>query len=179
MTYPSSLSSLLFPTMCFKCVFTGVLWLSHTEGELLNSSLLHPSQFSLAPALNGRSLGLLELNHNYLPSSDWGWIGALCDTHLPAWHEKRSADSEGEHYVGLVDLTGEAEFETGVTVVLELLSLLFLSSLYLSIPLFLYISLFLSPSIPPASLSFFFSALSEHNCSYCAGASKKKSSVQG
>lgn len=73
MTYPSSF--LLFLTvncMCFKFVFAGVHWPLHTGGELLNSSLLHPSQFSLASALYRRSLGLLELNHNYLPSSDGG-----------------------------------------------------------------------------------------------------------
>lgn len=58
--------------MCFKYAFAGVHWPLHTGGELLNSSLLHPSQFSLARAVNRCSLGLLELNRNYPPSSDRG-----------------------------------------------------------------------------------------------------------
>lgn len=76
--FPHDLSILFFPLflavncMCFKRVFAEVHWPLHTGGELLNSSPLHPSQFSLARALNRRLLGLLELNHNYLPSSDGG-----------------------------------------------------------------------------------------------------------
>lgn len=58
--------------MCFECACAGVHWPLHTGGELLNSSPLHPSQLSLARALNRRLLGLLELNHNYLPSSGGG-----------------------------------------------------------------------------------------------------------
>lgn len=34
--------------MCFECVFAGVHWPLHPGGELLNSSPLHRSQFSLA-----------------------------------------------------------------------------------------------------------------------------------
>lgn len=142
--------------MCFKRVFARVHWPLNTGGELLNSSPLPPSQFSLASALNRRLPGLLELNHNYLPSSDGGEsvhcvipISPL-DMKNALWNQKR------EHYVGLMDLTGEAEFETGTTS-LSCFRCSFSPALYLlipSLPLYflLYIpphsSLFLSPFIP-------------------------------
>ena len=75
--FPHDLSILFFlfltlSCMCVKCAFASVHWPLHTGGELLNSSLLHPSRFCLAQALNRRSLGFLEMNRNYLPSSGWG-----------------------------------------------------------------------------------------------------------
>lgn len=99
--------------MCFKRVFARVHWPLNTGGELLNSSPLQPSQLSRASPFNRRLPGLLELNHNYLASSDGGEsvhcvipISPLDMKNAP-WNQKR------EHYVGLTDLTGEAEFETG------------------------------------------------------------------
>lgn len=58
--------------MCWECVFGGARWPLRTADELSDSSPLHPIQFSLAPTLNRCSLGLLELNHNYLPSLNGG-----------------------------------------------------------------------------------------------------------
>lgn len=145
MTYPSSFFFFLTVNcMCFECVFAGVHWPLHTGGDLLNSSPLHPSQFFLASSLNRRLLGLLELNHNYLPSSDGGESVHCVIPISPGWHEKRFADSEGEHYVGFMDLTGEAEFETGLRLSLGCSRCSFPSPLYLFIPLSL--PLYASPS---------------------------------
>lgn len=118
--FPRDLSILFFSLfltvncMCFKCVFAGVHWPLHTGGELLNSSPLHPGQISLVSALNRRSLGLLELNHNYLPSSDGGESVHCVIPISPLDMKNAPQIQKGEHYVGLVDLTGEAEFETGL-----------------------------------------------------------------
>lgn len=138
--------------MCFKRVFARVHWPLNTGGEILNSSPLHPSQFSLASALNRRLPGLLELNHNYLPSSDGGEsvhcvipISPL-DMKNALWNQKR------EHYVGLTDLTGEAEFETGATS-LSCFRCSFSPALCLLIPsLPLYFLLYIPP--PPFVLVF-------------------------
>lgn len=197
MTYPSSFFPLFFTVncMCFKCVFAGVHWPLHTGGELLNSSPLHPGQISLASALNRRSLGLLELNHNYLPSSDGGESVHCVIPISPLDMKNASRIQKGGTLCWSHGFDWRGRIWDGATVVLELLSLLFLSPLYLFIPLShphtlpfsfytspSHSSLFLSPSIPPASLppsaSLFPAALSEYNCGYCAVASKK-SSVQG
>lgn len=147
--------------MCFKHVFARAHWPLNTGGELLNSSPLHPSQFSLASPWNRRVPGLSDLNHNYLPSSDGGESVHFVISISPLDMKSAPRHQKREHYVGLIDSTGEAEFETGLKSSLSCFLLLFLSppSVFWSpsLPLFshLYISprssLFLSPFIPSLS----------------------------
>lgn len=149
----------------------------------MNSSPLHPSLLHLASPFSRHLPGLLELNHNYLASSDGGEsvhcvipISPLDMKNAP-WNQKR------EHYVGLTDLTGEAEFETGLRSSLSRFRCSFSpTSLYLLIPsLPLYFLLYVPnpPCFRRPSYSLWFSLRlasifppSEHNCSYYSSASK-------
>lgn len=198
MTYPSSF--FLFPhCMCFKCVFAEVHWPLHAGGELLNCSPLHRSQFSLASAVNRRSLGLLELNHNYLPSSDGGESVHCVIPISPLDMKNAPRIQKGNIMSASWIWLARQNLRRGYSRPWVALTLLFLSTLYLchpslpsSLPLcfYPYISLSFLPvfvslhpsihlSIYPASLSpsisLLSAALSEYNCSYCASASKKSS----
>lgn len=111
-----------------QCALALTYW-----GELLNSSPLHPSQFFLAQALNRRSPGLLELNHNYLPSSDRGESVHCVIPISPLDIKNVPQTQKGKRNVALMDLTAEAEFETGLPSTLVALALLSLLSLHLFI----------------------------------------------
>lgn len=182
--------------MCFKCVFARVHWPLCTVGELLNSSRLHPSQFSLAPALNRCSLGLLELNHNYLFSSDRGESVHCVILISPLDIKNAPRIQKGNIMLVSWIWLARQNLRRGysrATVVLELLSLLFFSSplsfhpsamhplsVYFLYDSFSFLSVSPHPSLPLLFLllSLFSAAVSEYNCSHCACASKK-SSVQG
>lgn len=147
--------------MCFKHVFARVNWPLNTGGELLNSSPLHPSQFSLASPWNRRVPGLSDSNHNYLPS-DVGESVHFVISISPLDMKNAPRHQKREHYVGLMDLTGEAEFEMGLKSSLSCFRCSFSPALCLLIPSLppyslLYIlphsSLFLSPFIPYSTLS--------------------------
>lgn len=178
--FPHDLSILFFPfplalnCMCFKYVFARVHWPLHTKGELLNSPPLRLSQFSLALALNRGLLGLLELNHNYLPSSDGGESVHCVIPISPPDIKNAPRTQRGEHYVGLMDSTGEAEFETGLQSSLSCSR----CSFSLFIPSSPPFCTHLSSIFPTASLSILFlfiHLLKDFFFFFCgASASKKK-----
>lgn len=151
MTYPSFCCCCCFflflsvNLMCFKRVFARVHWPLNTGGELLNSSPLQPSQLSPADPFNRCLPGLLELNHNYLASSDGGESVHCVIPISPLDMKNAPRNQKREHYVGLTDLTGEAEFETGLRSSLSLFRCSFSPALYLLIPsLPLYFLLYVS-----------------------------------